>query len=482
MRFQTSLGILVVSCVLCLPALCAQASQPQQQGDASTAPLQPITPLPPDASAPSAPASYGNGTRDATRVEPDTHALSGAETLSLGSLYYLRRTFDPALYFSEFGYTGVSGQSNTGSTARSTVGGTLDAERRWSRYDLVAIYNGSDAYYYPYAFYGPQNMPSHNLALSQQVRSQRWTFRLRDDFLYSWQAGFGSLFTGGPVMGNQSSTLTALQPSLNPSGTILTGFARQVTNLALGEVDYALSRRTTLTFTGSYGLLDFLDPGYLSSHRIGGRAGYNYSLSRRNSIALLYEYDRTSFSGTSSLFDSHLLQMSFGRKLTGRLALQIAAGPELSRFDNLGPSNTQQLSWTVSGTLAYQMPRTAYSLSYFRGVTPGSGVFLGAESETITASVNHQFTRFWSAFMNGGYALSKALIPNSVFAGSFDDWFVGGNLGKQIGRHVRLALSYEYQKQIIGRGACPVLSCGIKPAYQVFGVTLNWHPWSKGPQ
>ncbi len=278
---------------------------------------------------------------------------------------------------------------------------------------------------------------------------------MRDNFLYSWQAGFGGAFTGGPALETQNSPIAALQPSLNPVGTILTGFARQVNNSTSGEADYSLSHRTTVTISGSYALLDFVTPGYLNSHSIDARAGYNYSLSSKNTVAVLLQYDRTSFGGSGTLFDSDLLQPSFGRRITGRLAFQVAAGPELTVFRTSGAPDRRQLSWSVSTSLTHQTARTGYSISYFRGVSPGSGVFFGSEANTLTASANHLITRSWSASVNGGYAVNNALVSVGIFAQNFKDWFAGANLSRQIGRHVHFALTYQYQQQIMAAGLVP---------------------------
>ena len=49
------------------------------------------------------------------------------------------------------------------------------------------------------------------------------------------------------------------------------------------------------------------------------------------------------------------------------------------------------------------------SFSYVRGLTGGSGVFLGATSNTFSGSAHHQFTRYWTGSVNGGYALNNSL-------------------------------------------------------------------------
>lgn len=488
MRTLTSILSLVAATLLCFSAASAQQPTKDSQSNAAT-PLQPLSPATAGGNQPASapldlPLTQSEAQpQSAAQAQPDTHVLSSGETLGLGSLRGLRRIFDPALQFSEFGETGlvpVPGQT----TAVSNLGGSLDMDQRWGPYHLAASYNGAETIYEP-SYYGMHYVPYHDLSIAPEIVLGRWTFRLRDSAQYSWGIGFGGLFAGGPAQGAQNSSLNSplnsIQPSLASNGTIQTGLARQLNNTALGEADYAFSRRTTLTFVGSYGLLHFFDPGYISSQNFDGRIGYTYALSSKNSIAVTYDDNRMTFTGASSGLQTDLLQMAFGRKIAGRLAFQAGVGPQLMRFENSGLSNVRQLSWSASSSLIYQEARTGYSLSYFRGVTPGSGVFFGSQGQTITGTATREFTRFWSASVNGGYSINNNLVPTGVFASRFDDWFAGASLNRQMGRQIRLSLSYGFQQQTSGAGVCPVLSCGLPGSlsFRQFGATLQWHPLTK---
>ena len=229
-------------CFLLLTGLGAQTSQPSQQAQDPTIPQQPVTPLPSNGPVESGQPSYTVPTQSVlTQTQPDTHALSGVEDLTTGSLHRFTDMFEPALSFSELGYTAPAQASPATLTSATTVVGTLDALKAWSGSNLRFNYSGSDSYFYPTSLYGPRNLPSHNAALSLTIADKRWTFRLRDSFLYSWQAGFGGLFTGGPAAQDQLSPMAALQPSLDPLGTVLTGFARQLNDSSSVEVDYSLA-------------------------------------------------------------------------------------------------------------------------------------------------------------------------------------------------------------------------------------------------
>jgi hypothetical protein len=457
-------------------------SRAQQSATTQSSPAAPVAPLPPDSAdqsdhsiAPPSGALSNAPYGQASQAQPDTSLLSGGETFGLGSLQGQRRTFDPALQLSESRETGlVAGRP----LLASGLGGSLNVEQHWGRYVLTIGYRGGETIYEP-SYYGVHNLPYHDGTISQNITFGRWTLRLRDDVMYSWGSGFGGLFTGGQFQAGNAA-LTDIQPSLISTGTIQTGLVRQINNAALVEADYAFSRRTTVTFVGAYSFMHFLDSGYINDQDINGRLGYTYALSAKNNIGFTYDRDRTSFSGTTGRMESDLAQLTFGRKITGRLAFQVAAGPQLLHYKNFGVANPRQLSWSAFSALTYQRGHTGYTLSYFHGVTGGSGVLFGGDVESVTATANRQITRFWSACVNGGYAMNKAVVPDAIFTSQFNDWFAGANLNRQIGAQIRLGVSYSFQQETTGGGACPVLSCGLPGSFSQLGASLQWHPLARG--
>jgi hypothetical protein len=483
MRRLALIGGLVAAALLCSPDAWAQQMPRDSQSTGPVTPIQPLSPLTDGSSGNQAipvntVLTQGGAQSGALpQAQPDTHFLSSAESLGVGSLRGFRRLFDPALSLSEFDESGLAAGK---ATLVSNLNGSLDMDEHWGAYRLAVSYNGSEAYYQP-SYVGTHYIPSHSLSISPQVRWGRWTLQLRDSAVYSSGAGFGSVFAGGPVQVTQTSLLNTIQPSLAPNVTIQTGPARQLNNTSFAEADYAFSRRTSVTFVGSYGFLHFLDPGYINNEYVHGRFGYNYALSAANSVSLSYDYNLATFGGASNRMQTDQVQMSFGRKITGRLAFQLEAGPELLRLQNFGSPSSWQLSWSVFSAFIYNFRHSRYSLSYSHGVTPGSGVFFGSKTDTVTATASRELTRFWSASLNGGYALNKNLVSTGGFASRFDNWFAGASLNRQIGQQVHLGLIYGFQSQTNGGGVCPVLSCGLpgSTTFRQFGATLQWHPLAR---
>ena len=109
-----------------------------------------------------------------------------------------------------------------------------------------------------------------------------------------------------------------------------------------------------------------------------------------------------------------------------------------------------------------------------RGLGAGSGVFLGATSNTFSGTAHYQFTRFWTGSVNGGYALNNSLAPAGVATTSFNNWFIGASLGRRVGPHAQVNFNYGLQRQS-SPATCPVASCGGTGFQQTFGMTVNWH-------
>jgi hypothetical protein len=387
-------------------------------------------------------------------------------------LHSLRNLFDPSLHYTQSGDTGIlAGNLNT----VTSLGGSLAVDHSWSRYRLNAAYKGGQSLYHPDSFY---NQTYHDLAIAQEVRGGRWTLRLRDVSVISQDAAFGGLNTGGPGLAANGGSTVQVQPSLAPGDSVLISRAKRVSSTAVGEVDYALSRRTSLTFTGSYGLLDFVNGGGIDTRTVNARAGYNYALSAKNSIAFIYGYSHISFKGAGYWVHGDMVQASFGRRITGRLAFQGAAGAELSRIENVAASSSRDLSWNLSASLKYAQQRTQYSLSYFRGLTGGSGAFFGARTDTLTAGLEHRLTRSWSGSLNGGYSINRDLAVSPT-ARRYDNWFGGSSLGRPIGRHLHFRLSYGLQQQTETGVTGQAPAIGYTGLRQTFGVTMEWHPLSR---
>ena len=171
----------------------------------------------------------------------------------------------------------------------------------------------------------------------------------------------------------------------------------------------------------------------------------------------------------------YLADLAYGRKITGRLAFQLAGGPEQIRVSGEGNGSFQLWTLSVNSGLVYEFRRSGVSVNFSRGLSAGSGVLFGSKSNTFSGTVHHRFTRFWSASANGGYAFNASLAPAGATTTNFNTWFIGANVGHQMGRHTELGFNYSLLDQV-NPAVCPIPGgCGGLGLQQSFGMTVNWH-------
>ena len=506
MKLRNTIGTLVAVLALCATSAFAQDPQKQDSPIDPNAPLQPLDAPAKPVGNPNQPVGVVRGAQgpdnaqeyDPAQVTPDRNTLAGAAPYTLGSLQHSRNLFDPTITVSQLGEAVPGATGKTVLTGVSVASASLDFNRVWSQYQFTAIYNGGETFNEGYGlastFFGQtaNHYQYHDLSVTQEASWARWHVLLRDNFTLSPGAAFTSQGMGGPGLSAQFSSmlgsgLTSFGQQFQPAETVNTGAVLRYSNSILGQAEYSFSRKSTVTFAGSYGLLDFNTTGYFNSTMVDAQAGYDRLLDPFDSIAFLGSYGQINFSGTGTptagtptvatgnTVTDYSGALAYGRRITGRLAFQAAVGPqEVETFHPGGVGNSHQLLVSVNSNLSYERRRGGLSFGYSRGVTAGSGVYLGATSNTVNASAHYQFTRYWVGLVNGGYSMNSSLASPSSATTQFNNWFMGANIGRSVGQHLRLNLNYgatEQNNAVI----CLVASCGGVGLQQTVGISINWH-------
>jgi hypothetical protein len=455
---------------LAMSALVVHAQQPQGSG-----PIGPIGPLP-DRQLPVPAGRTPDGTVS-SKVQADTHTLASIETLGVGSLGTITNFLDPGFTFSQSGGSGLATVPQGTSQSLTSIGVDATFDKTWGQSSLTGFYRGSQLLYYPDS---AANSFYHNAGVAQEFRWGRWVLRLRDDLLISPDASFGGIAIGGLTISPQG-YMNNLQPGATGGDTILTPYTRRVRNIGSGEVNYFLSRRSIVTFAGSYTSMTFKAPGYINTYSLSGRAGYDYRLTPKDTVGVIYESVRTRFSIPAPHMQTDSIQLAFGRRVTGRLALQFAGGPQHVGFgvDGLGVGGNV-LTWTFSSAADYQTRRTQYLLTYTHSSSAGSGLFVGSNNHTISGGIRYTLTRWWYGSAGGGYAFNDNLTPGVGPVGRFNNSYGTAALERVVGPHMHLSFGYGIQRQTAPAGACPASGCGFTALRQTGSVTLAWHPWSIG--
>lgn len=452
--------------------------------DATSA--QPLQPTPAIGQEDSANGNAQEQQNSQATTVPDTNPPSGVQDLTLGFTEGAQNYLSGRFQFLETADTNPEGSRHGALVGTITnMIGEVDLDRTWKTNRLKLQYIGAGFIPTHQAF---GNRQAHQLGISEMITSGRWSLLLADEAGYSPEGGFGFGGMGSAAgFGPGSQIFTGLNPALaNQQSAFFS--ARRVNNTSVAQVQYGLSARSSITLYGSYGLLHFLDGGFIDSNQVFAGAGYNYSATSHDTFSLSYSYGQFHFGGVSnSGLKSHSVNLGYTRRVTGRLTFDVFAGPQLVFTRalvsvpvlQLGPfvlyrqenENFRRLSWSGRSDLKYRVRRTDLTLSYLRSITGGSGVLAGAQTSFAQASLGHPLSHWWHATAMFGYALNNAL---GVGSGSYDSLYGGGALHRALGRNAGLDFSYELQRET--SNACATSGCVVGAVRHVFGVGFEWQP------
>ncbi len=387
--------------------------------------------------------------------------------------------------------------SNIGSDARPTLHGVtrglggLTLQRLWSRYQVAAAYVGGAGFYNAN---GRGFQQVHDLLAQQTMLWRRGQFTVRDLFSYmpegsfgfgafggegGFQLGLGGLGTG---MGALSTGLGGQFGAFGSQQFGSFGQSPRITNVVLGDVVENLSPRSSITAAGSYGLVHFTDStqGFINSQQAGGQAGYNYTLGPKDQIAVVYGFQAFHFPGTTGAdnFTSQVAQVMYGHRVSGRMDFVVGAGPQWTRVQDPTTGTTNRLSGSGRATLRYRFRKATTALSYERFDTNGSGLFAGAQSDIVRASIGRPLGRRYQARADVGYSHNKRLQTASVGvnANSFDYLFAGLAVHRQFGYNWGAFLGYQWNDQILDSSVCtPGVPCNRISVRHVLTFGVAWH-------
>jgi hypothetical protein len=414
---------------------------------------------------------------------------------TLGSLGEARSYLQPEFSLGEEGFTNpgyIPGAANNfQSVTVPMVGLNLDlyGERNQLAVDYMGggfIYNSDSAL----------DSQFHEMSLMDSFSFRRGSFTVADIFSYTPEPGFG--LGGIGVLGGFSSGLSSglgfssgtgqVNPMFAPNESILTTGYGADSNTTLAEATYNLSARTSITGMGTYGTLQFGGgTSFINGNNADGMIGVNRTLTARDSIGFAYIYSTFHYVGLPTSFNSQMVDFTYGRKITGRLALQAFGGPSFVTYTS-APGQTSTHTY-LSGTvdLSYAFRRSTLGVYIGRYSSGGSGVVPGAETTTVSGNFERQVTRTWMANAYGGFSRNSGFpfsptspgvttVAATAKAPSYNYWFGDLTLTRPISRRVSLYVGYEYQRS--SSPVCTSTSCKLAPSLtnQILGVGITYTP------
>jgi hypothetical protein len=465
MRIVANICLAIGATALSVPITWAQ----QQESDQSVQPSQPIpayhSPL-----ASAANNAEDEASSDSQRLLPDTTALTGVQDLSLGVAPLTHSYWQPHVDLSSsVDSNPLTAQGQTGWTTFTSVFGGADLHRNSGNSMLSLSYVGGGSFSNDGSV---SNGIIQGLNFSERLSYRRYVLSFFDQLLYAPQTAFGAAgIPNGPTLPGGGNL--GFGNGYIPGQSILTTRGQRVTNFSGGEVDVLLTPRTSLTFVGGYSLLDSVDDSQLNYGDVIFTAGYNYQISRKNTIGLSYQFSDFNYSNFNQSIKSNIISAYYGRRITGKLAFQASGGPDIALIrmpltsapGTVGvttPSGyTTQVYASINTALQYRLNRIAISAAYNHGISGGSGVLAGAVTDNFTVTASKQVSRAFSLSWNMGYSRNRGIqvAGTTTASQTFDYWFTGVNVSHPIGRTMNVFLNYQLQYQNTGASVCTGPGC-----------------------
>jgi hypothetical protein len=189
-----------------------------------------------------------------------------------------------------------------------------------------------------------------------------------------------------------------------------------------------------------------------------------------------YRFSGYHFEGEPQALGSHTVSFIYSRKIVRKLALNLFGGPQITNYRVPVANASRNIGVSAGGSLKYAFQRGNINLSYFHGLTGGSGVLLGSNSDGVTAGLSRQLSRVWSGNVSFGYSRNAQLLVAPGIAGqNFDDWFAGAGISRPFGRNVNFGFSYTARFENTKLPVCAGTTCSSSFTQQLVSISLQWH-------
>lgn len=324
------------------------------------------------------------------------------------------------------------------------------------------------------------NSSFQQLGFEQAFVRQRWQLQFFDQFTYLpvSQFGFGGASNlGVPGVGG---VLAPLPPGLGgnyvPNQTVSFAVGSRYSNSFTTQTVYTVSPHSSFTFSGSYGVLSFTQSGNLDNSDVIASIGYNYAISKQDTLGMSYQFTAYHFTGLPQAFGYHVVSLAYGRKITGRLALQLFGGPSVVAFRVPVNNTTSYTSGTAGATLSYAYRQGSLSLTYNHGVTGGAGVLVGSNLDQVNFALTRRISRQWDGKASFGFASNRPLstgIPQNVDSYNFS--FITAALSRPIGRNASLVLGYTLYIDGTIKSGCTTGPCSNTYTQNQIAIGVQWH-------
>lgn len=410
-------------------------------------------------------------------LEPDRGPVTGVQTGTLGTSQ-LKHS-----YWVTGAQYGNSAQSNSFSSTNGSGGWTLthyasgnvSLLEAWGRSSIGANYTGGGSF-----SNDSGSSQYHQLSSAWELDERRWQALVIEQFSYLPQTSFGFGGTTGlsipGISGALAVPLPGLQEQFIPGQAIFTVVGPRHSSATAAQVNYQVSRRGSLTVAAVYGLLRFSNSGNIGNDTEALAVAYGYAVTRKNSLGISYRFTAYHYPGNPQAMGDQLFQFMYARRITGRLALNIGGGPEVTSFRAPVNGSNQSISGGGGASLDYAFTKSSLRMSYSHGIGSGSGLFSGSRADQLTAYWSRPFGRAWSGVLNCGYARNTTIVKISGLSSpSYNSVSTGLGLNRPLSRSTRFAIGYQAQIQNSGGIVCAPTGCLTTQVGHQIQMSLQWN-------
>jgi hypothetical protein len=412
--------------------------------------------------------------------QPDNSPVTGLEAPTLGSPSLRHSYWVPGVQYGLMMQSNPFSGGGSGWSETNYIGANLSLLKTWGPSTLGLNYSGGGVFTNTPGLGG--NGTFQQLGASQSFQFRRWLWQWSDQFSYLPESEFG--FGAGTGLGVPGVGGT-LGPNLGgglvgANQSIVSATGPRYSNSLIVQGTYSISRRQSFTIAGLDAVVHFTQTHDADSQNYLGSIGYNFLLTKEDSIGLAYRFSSFHFPGQPEAYGDSLFSVAYQRKITEKLGLQAYAGPDFINYRIPIGGSSKETSWDANASLSYALRRGSFGLSYFHGLSSGGGILIGGKLDQVTFTASRQISRIWSGNANFGYAHNQALNTGNALTlgfGSYDDYFVGGSLNRPIGRLASLAVSYTAYIERAGAQGCTAANPNCNSNITTNTVTLfvNWH-------
>jgi hypothetical protein len=372
-------------------------------------------------------------------------ALPTAEATPVSTGFSLPSTSGTLQYAASASETVTTGYySNTGAYSATNLNGDVAYLSNSKADPFSMIFSGGHSW----STSGEPSYSFLNLGLSQVLTARRWTLVLSDSVSYLPQTPSTGL-SGVPGTGDLG--LNPIVLGTDTGQGILTVDSTRVTNNAIGTVQRQITGKTSLQVTGDYTILRFVNDSAgnqgLDNNTVSGSIGFTRRIDERNSLGADYGYSRFTYGVDQPGFTTQTETLDYTHKFTRQFILVLSAGPqETSTFND--PPDSFSTNVAANALLSYSGQYSNYSVSYSRGTNSGSGVVLGARSDSVRASASHRFAQVWNVSLSSAYTRSTTIVAPGAPAAFIPQTLVdAAQVSRALGRSFSAFASYTVENQ-----------------------------------